>query len=76
MGRMAASPGVYAETLWLYLARELEYVGEQPDEGEFLKLERIPLDELAERCAAGEIEDAKTNVAVFRAQRRLERERR
>lgn len=67
LGRVAASPGVYSETLWLYLATGLEYVGEQPDEGEFLKIERIPLSELRKRCLSGEIEDAKTNIAVLRA---------
>ena len=71
---MIASPGVYAETLWLYLARGPEYVGEDPDEGEFLELERVPLDELVRRCLSGKIEDAKTVVAALRAAARIREE--
>jgi len=71
MGKIAPSPGVYAEALWLYLATGLEYVGEDPDEDEFLKLEKVPLEKVREMCVSGEIEDAKTNILVFRAAEKL-----
>ena len=71
MGRVIPSPGVYRETLWLYYATDLTYVGEDPDEDEFLRLERIPYGRAREMCLSGEIEDAKTIAAILRAERFL-----
>ena len=43
-------------------------MGEQRlDPDELLNLERIPFDEMVRRCLSGEIEDAKTVVAVLKA---------
>ncbi|MEG0780697.1 MAG: NUDIX hydrolase, partial [Oscillospiraceae bacterium] len=64
MGKLFASPGCYGETLWLFLARGLTFGETQPDEDEFLAVERIPFDEAVHRVMAGEIEDAKTVAAL------------
>ncbi len=69
MGRVIPSPGIYRENLWLYFAGDLTYVGEDPDEDELLRLERVPYARARELCLSGEIEDAKTVVAVLRAER-------
>ena len=41
------------------------------DPDEFLNVERIPFDEMVHRCLNGEIEDAKTVVAVLKAKVQL-----
>ena len=67
MGRLLASPGCYGEVLWLFLAKGLSQGRPEPDEDEFLSVERIPFDQLVHRVATGEIEDAKTVAAVLKA---------
>ena len=66
LGKLIPSPGCYGETLYLYLAQELSYAQAQPDEDEFLDVERVPFDTLYERCMSGEIQDAKTVAAVLK----------
>ena len=67
LGCVLPSPGCYGERLYLYLARGLHMEAQHLDEGEFLNVERIPFDEMVRRCLSGEIEDAKTVVAVLKA---------
>lgn len=67
LGSLIASPGCYDEVLHLYLARGLHFGDTHPDDDEFLSLERMPLEELAERCMSGEITDAKTVCAALKA---------
>ena len=73
MGRLLASPGCYGEVLWLFLARGLTQGQSDPDEDEFLSVERIPFDELIHRISTGEIEDAKTVAAALKAKTLLAR---
>lgn len=67
MGTILPSPGCYAETLHLYLARDLKMGEQHLDKDEFLNVERVPFDEMVRRCLSGEIEDAKTVAAVLKA---------
>lgn len=67
LGKILPAPGCYGEALHLFLARGLHMEEQQPDEDEFLELERIPFDEMVHRCINGEIEDAKTVAAVLKA---------
>lgn len=67
MGQLIASPGCYDEVLYLYLAQDLHYGATDPDEDEFLAVERMPLDQLARLCLEGEVTDAKTVCAVLKA---------
>ena len=67
LGVILPSPGCYGEHLHLFLARELKMGQQQPDEEEFLRLERIPFQEMVHRIMNGEIEDAKTVAAVLKA---------
>ena len=55
------------ETIWMYLAKGLELGRRHLDEDEFLDVELIPLTELVRRVLAGEIPDAKTQIAVLKA---------
>jgi ADP-ribose pyrophosphatase len=66
LGSLIASPGCYNEVLYLYLAKKLSFGAQNPDEDEFLDVERIPFDELVHRVMDGEIRDAKTVAAVLK----------
>ena len=67
LGSLIASPGCYDEVLYLYLAQDLHYGATDPDEDEFLAVERMPLEELSRLCLEGEVADAKTVCAVLKA---------
>jgi ADP-ribose pyrophosphatase len=67
LGQVLPSPGCFGEILHLYLARNVKMGDQNLDEDEFLNVERIPFDEMVRRCLSGEIQDAKTVVAVLKA---------
>jgi ADP-ribose pyrophosphatase len=71
VGSAAATPGYCSEIIYLFIARGLEYKGTNPDSGEFLSLHKVPLKELVDMADAGQIEDAKTQVLIYKAARRL-----
>ena len=71
LGRMVCSPGYDSEVIGLFAARGLRFVGEMPDDGEFLKCEKIPLKELVRMVDDGEIEDSKTMMCIYKTVRRL-----
>lgn len=66
LGRILPAPGCYGEVLHLFLARGLHMEEQCLDDGEFLRVERIPFDEMVHRVMSGEIEDAKTVAAVLK----------
>ena len=55
------------EKIWMYLAKGLTKGDRHLDEDEFLDVELIPLKDLAKQVLAGEIPDAKTQIAVLKA---------
>ena len=67
LGAILPSPGCYGETLHLFLAKNLTFGSANPDQDEFLKVERVPLDELLRRILKNEIADAKTVAGVLKA---------
>ena len=71
LGACCTSPGFSSEVLHVYLARGLRSGSCHPDEDEFLNTEKIPLDELTRMVMDGEIDDAKTIVAVLKADKLL-----
>ena len=54
------------EVIWMYAASELEFGDCDPDDDEFLAVERYPLEKAVEMILSGEIKDAKTQVAVLK----------
>ena len=66
LGKLIPSPGCYGETLYMYLARGLDFGEVDPDEDEFLETERMPFDALLALCMSGEVQDAKTVAAVLK----------
>ena len=55
------------ETIWMYLAKDLKKGSRHLDADEFLDVELIPLADLVKQVMAGEIPDAKTQIAVLKA---------
>ena len=67
LGVMIPSPAILAERITLFLAEGLSFGDRELDDDEFLDVEFIPLDELYAMVLRGEIEDAKTVIAVMKA---------
>ena len=66
LGKMYPTPGFCGEILHMYLALDL-YEGEKnPDEDEFIEIERVPLSVLVEKVLSGEIIDGKTALALMK----------
>ena len=70
-GGMIASPGYDSEVIWLFMARGLKQIGQKLDQGEFLNVEKIPLDKLLQMAEDGQIKDSKTQLCIYKAARRL-----
>lgn len=66
LGTILPAPGCYGEALHLFLARGLQMGEQSPDPDEFLRLERIPFEEMVHRIMNGEIQDAKTVAAILK----------
>ncbi|MDO4815274.1 MAG: NUDIX hydrolase [Bacillota bacterium] len=71
LGPCCTSPGFSSEVLHIYLATGLHEGESHPDEDEFLNVEKHHINELAGLCMNGEIDDAKTVIAVLKAQKLL-----
>ena len=67
LGSIIASPGCYAEVLYLYMAEGLTFSRQHLDEDEFLEVRIFPFAEAVEKCMSGEIRDGKTVTAVLKA---------
>ena len=66
LGKLYPSPGYCDEVIHMYLATDLSYGEMNPDDDEFLEVERIPLETAAQMVLSGEITDAKTQAAVLK----------
>lgn len=60
------TPGYINEVIYCYLATDLTFGEQNPDEDEFLDVLRIPLERAVEMVLSGEIKDAKTQIAVLK----------
>ena len=72
MGFFYPSAGYCREKIYIYLATGLHRGKAHLDEGEFLDVEKYPLDTLAEMVENNELRDGKSAIAVLRAQRYLQ----
>lgn len=73
LGTCCTSPGFSSEVLHIYLALGLHEGKSHPDEDEFLNTEKISLADLSRMVMEGEIDDAKTIVAVLKAEKYLKK---
>lgn len=66
LGRVYPSPGYFNEVIYMYLATDLVAGETDPDEDEFLEVEKIPLETAVQMVMKDEITDAKTQAAVMK----------
>ena len=71
LGSFAPTPAYDSEITYIFLATDLEFVGQQLDDGEFLEIVKMPLTEAVSRVMDGSIADGKTQIAVLKAERLL-----
>lgn len=67
IGELYTTVAIIDEKIQIYLATGLSYKNAHPDDGEFLEVEKIPLDTLVEMVMNGEIKDSKTQIAILKA---------
>ena len=73
IGTMYTTVAILDEKIHMYLATDLAYKSAHPDDGEFLEVEKIPLKTLVEMVMNGEIPDSKTQIAILKAEKILEK---
>lgn len=73
LGFMYPSPGFTDEVTHLYLATGLYRGKANPDEDEYLDIEKIPIGMAVERIMNNEINDAKTVVGILKALKKINR---
>ena len=71
LGTVYPSPGYTDEVIHLYLATGLHKTAAHPDEGEFLHVLRCPLSRLVQQALAGELPDAKTQIAILKVWQKM-----
>ena len=59
-GLIYPTPGYTNENLYVFLAKGLKATKAHLDDGEFLRVERMPFDEVLKKVMSGEIRDGKT----------------
>lgn len=74
LGYIMPSVGYTDEMLYLYLARDLTFGGRHLDRDEFLEPFKLPFAQALEMAAGGQLNDAKTLAALFRADRLMKAE--
>lgn len=73
LGSLIPTPAYDSEVIHMYLARGLHSGSQRLDEGEFLDVERIPLDEAVAMVMRNEIQDSKTQIALLKTKILLEK---
>lgn len=68
LAHVVTTPGFCTERIAIYLATELTQTAAHADEDEFLNLVKMPLQEAIMMVESGQIEDAKTCLALLLAQ--------
>ena len=71
IGQLYTTVAIFDEKIQIYLATDLTFVKSHPDQDEFLEVTKIPLDELVQMVMDGKIPDAKTQIAILKAEKIL-----
>ncbi|HIS04788.1 MAG TPA: NUDIX hydrolase [Candidatus Fimenecus stercoravium] len=66
LGKLYPTPGYCGEIIHLYLATDLTFSAQHPDDDEFLELRRIPLEKAFQMVMENKIADAKTQVGILK----------
>jgi len=72
LGATYPSPGFCRETLFMYLALDLQEGEMHLDENELLSVEAVDIDELIDKIMANDLPDAKSIIGIMKAKRFLE----
>ncbi|MCH5297318.1 MAG: NUDIX hydrolase [Ruminococcus sp.] len=72
LGQIYPSPGYTNEIIHMYACKIKNMGDSRPDEGEFVNLEKIPLNKAVEMVLNNQIPDAKTQIAVLKTAMLLE----
>ncbi len=67
LGSQMASPGFCTEVVHMYLCRVEHFENPEPDEDEFLSIEKIPIDKAVEMVLNNQIFDGKTQTTILKA---------
>lgn len=73
LGEVYPTPGYTNEIIRLYAAKGISFEEQDLDDGEFLQVCYMSLDELITRIMSGEIKDAKTIIAALKLKELLNR---
>jgi ADP-ribose pyrophosphatase len=73
LGWIWTTPGFTDEKIWLFLGEELTPVPQGLQDDEVLSVERLPLDEAVSMALRGDITDAKSICALWRARHLMPR---
>jgi len=68
LGAITSSPGVFDEEVHLYLATGLQLMPAQPEVHEIFEIHWLPFAEALAWARSGKMTDAKSIIALFRAQ--------
>ena len=66
MGTIYPTVAYCSEIIYLFAATGLRQISQKLDEGEFLEIEKLPLQKAVEMVMSGEISDAKTVALVLK----------
>ena len=66
LGQLYPTPGYCGEIIHMYLATELSFGEQNPDDDEFLEVYKIPLAKAVEMVLSGELKDRKTQTAILK----------
>ncbi|MGN0538977.1 MAG: NUDIX domain-containing protein [Candidatus Fimenecus sp.] len=66
LGQLYPTPGYCGEIIHMYLATELSFGEQNPDDDEFLEIYKIPLEKAVEMVLSGELKDSKTQTAILK----------
>lgn len=73
VGEFYLAPGYSTEFMEVFIATNLKHNPLDPDEDEFLSVEKIPVKKAIEMAERGELPDAKSLAAMFLAKPHLEK---
>ncbi len=66
LGQLYPTPGYCGEIIWMFAALDLEFGDCDPDDDEFLEVNKIPLEKAVEMVISGELKDAKTQASILK----------
>lgn len=66
LGTLYPTPAYVDEVIHMFLAEELSPAVQHLDDGEFLEVEKLPLETLVEQVLSGEVKDSKTQAALLK----------